>query len=60
MSNRKEHLTKLVIQVVTNIVYITWAQNTTILLLQLDIKRAFDIVNYIQLLDTMQKKGYLL
>ena len=53
MGNRKERSTELAIRVVTNAVFTVWANKVVASLLQLDIKGAFDTVNYIRLLDTL-------
>ena len=58
MGNRKDRNTELAIRMVTETVYASWKRRAVTSLLQLDIKGAFDIVNYVWLLDTMQLKGY--
>ena len=58
MGNRKECSTELAIRVVTNAVFIVWANKVVASLLQLDIKGAFNMVNYIRLLDILQEKGF--
>ena len=58
MGNRKECSIKLAIRVVTDAVFIVWANKVVASLLQLDIKGAFNTVNYIRLLDTLQEKGF--
>ena len=58
MGNRKERSTELAIRVVTDVVFIVWANKAVASLLQLDIKGAFNTVNYIRLLDTLQEKGF--
>ena len=57
MGNRKNRNTELAIRMVTEAVYTAWKRHAVASLLQLDIKGAFDIVNYIRLLDTMRSKG---
>ena len=58
MGNRKERSTELAIWVVTDAVFTAWANKAVASLLQLDIKGAFDTVNYIRLLDILQEKGF--
>ena len=58
MGNRKECSTELAIWVVTDAVFIVWANKVVASLLQLDIKGAFNIVNYIRLLDILREKGF--
>ena len=58
MGNRKEWSTELAIWVVTDAVYTAWSGRAIASLLQLDIKGAFDIVNYTRLLDIMRRKNF--
>jgi hypothetical protein len=60
MENRPGRSTKLAIRMVTDAVYTAWKHDATTSLLQLDIKGAFNIVNYIRLLDTLRQAGYLI
>ena len=58
MGNRKDRSTELAIRVVTDAVYTAWRNKAMASLLQLDIKGAFDTVNYTRLLDTLRDKGF--
>jgi hypothetical protein len=58
MGNRKGRNAELAIRVVTEAIYSSWKHRGVASLLQLDIKGAFDMVNYVRLLDTMRSKGY--
>ena len=58
MGNRKDWSIELAIRVVTDAVYTAWSGRAIASLLQLDIKGAFDTVNYTRLLDTMQRKNF--
>ena len=54
IGNRPYRLIELIVKLTINTTYIAQKYNTIILLLQLDIQSTFDIVNYIQLLFTLQ------
>ncbi|KIM92727.1 hypothetical protein OIDMADRAFT_139170, partial [Oidiodendron maius Zn] len=51
---------ELTIYLVTKVVQIAWSYRAVALLLQLDIKGAFNTVNYTRLLDTLYKQGFLI
>ena len=57
MGNRRQHSTELAIQVVTKTVHTAWKLGGSASLLQLDLKGAFNIVNYNLLLDILYSKG---
>ena len=58
MGNRKERSTELAVRMVTEIVRTAWREGAIALLAQLDIRRAFDTVNHIRLLDTLREMGF--
>ena len=58
MGNRAARSTELAIRAVQELVYTTWARKGVPSLLQLDIKGAFDTVNHIRLVATLQELGF--
>jgi hypothetical protein len=56
--NRKGRSTELAVRLVTEVVRTAWGHGAIVSLLQLDIKGAFDTVNHIRLLDTLQQLGF--
>ena len=58
IGNRIERSTELAIRIVTEAAYTAWESNAIASLLQLDIKGAFDAVNFIRLLDTLRGMGF--
>ena len=57
MGNQRQCSTELAIWVVTKIVYIAWKLGRSASLLQLDLKGAFNIVDYNLLLNMLCSKG---
>ncbi len=58
IDNRVTRSTELAIRIVTEAVYTVWQYGVMMSLLQLDIKKTFDTVNHIRLLDTLRNKGF--
>jgi hypothetical protein len=58
MGNRRNRSTELAIRLVTEQVHEAWKHKAIASLLQLDIKGAFDHVNYIRTLDTLRYMGF--
>jgi len=58
MGFRHGRSTEVVIRLVTDVVYITWAYNAITSLLQLDLTGAFDRVDWIWLMYTFRELGY--
>jgi hypothetical protein len=58
MGNRTNRSTETALELLVEQIYTIWkAGNQVALVLSLDIARAFDIVNHLQLLDNLWKKG---
>ena len=57
MGNQRQCSTKLAIWVVTKTVYTAWKLGGSASLLQLDLKGAFNTVDYNLLLDILYSKG---
>ena len=55
IGNRPYRSMELVVKLTIDATYIAWKHNTIISLLQLDIQGAFDTVNHMQLLFTLQQ-----
>ena len=61
MGNRKNRSTKTALELLIEQIYTIWSSKKHVaLVLLLDISSAFDIVNHLQLLDSLQKKRVLL
>lgn len=60
MGNRKKRSTELAMRIVEDVAYTAWRRSGIASLLQLNIKGAFDIVNYIRLVSILIKKGFLI
>jgi hypothetical protein len=58
MGNRPERSTDLAIKLVVDATHTAWRHGAVASLLQLDIKGAFDTVNHIRLLHTLQLQGF--
>lgn len=58
MGNRAERSTVLAIRLIEDVVRTAWARGGLAALLQLDIKGAFDTVNYTRLIDTLRILGF--
>jgi hypothetical protein len=58
MGNRPHRSTELAVRLVTDVVHTAWRHGAIASLAQLDIKGAFDTVNYTRLLDTLRGMGF--
>ena len=58
MGNRPKRSTELAIKMVVDAAHTAWKRGAVSSLLQLDIKGAFDSVDYIRLLDTLRGMGF--